>query len=164
MNTATLRTLIGALTLSAAGLVGILSWEGYRGEAHIPVAGDVPTIGYGTTEGVKLGDRTTPEQALARALRDVTKFEGAIRQCVAVPLHQHEYDAYVSLAYNIGPAAFCGSTLVKKLNGGDYEGACSEILRWTYFHGHDCKRPEHQRLCGGLADRRQAEFQHCMKR
>jgi lysozyme len=55
----------------------------------------------------------------------VAKFEGAVKQCVTVPLAQYEYDAYISLAYNIGPTAFCGSTLVRLLNAGDYEGgAC----------------------------------------
>lgn len=151
-----------ALALSAAGLVGIVSQEGYTDRAVIPVDGDVPTIGFGTTAGVKMGDTITPPKALARALTDVSRFEGALRQCVQVPLHQREYDAYVSLAYNIGPAAFCGSTLVKKLNAGDYAGACGEIQRWTRFQGRDCALPENARLCGGLAKRRQAEYRQCI--
>jgi lysozyme len=120
------RIVIGALTLSASALVGIAVHEGYRGEAYTPVKGDVPTIGFGTTAGVKPGDRIEPVQALVRKLQDVQKFEGALKQCVRVPLHQHEYDAFLSLAYNIGPGAFCGSTLVRRLNAGDYAGACAE--------------------------------------
>ena len=58
------RIVIGALTLSASALVGIAVHEGYRGEAYIPVKGDVPTIGFGTTENVKPGDRIEPVQAL----------------------------------------------------------------------------------------------------
>jgi lysozyme len=147
------RIVIGALTLSASALVGIAVHEGYRGEAYRPVPGDVPTIGFGTTAGVKPGDRIEPVQALVRKLQDVQRFEGALRQCVRVPLHQHEYDAFLSLAYNIGPGAFCGSTLVRRLNAGDYAGACAEILRWDRFRGEPLR---------GLTLRRQAENRQCL--
>ena len=129
------RVLVAALSLSAAGFVGIVVHEGYNDRAYTPVPGDVPTIGFGTTEGVKLGDKITAPQAVIRALQDVSKFEGAVKRCVTVPLHQYEYDAYISLSYNIGSGAFCSSTLVKKLNAGDYPGACKEILRWDRFKG-----------------------------
>jgi hypothetical protein len=59
---------------------------GYTDHAVIPVKGDVPTIGVGTTTGVKLGDTTAPPMALARALTDVQPFEGVLKACVAVPL------------------------------------------------------------------------------
>lgn len=156
------RTAIAALTLSAAALVGIVTQEGYTDRAVVPIKGDVPTIGFGTTGGVKMGDTITPPRALARALTDVQKFEGAIKTCVKVPLHQHEYDAYTSLAYNIGPTAFCKSTLVNKLNIGDYSGACNEIMRWAYYKGKNCALPENARLCGGLAKRREAEYRQCV--
>ena len=151
-----------ALVLSAGGLVTIALNEGYSDRAIIPVPGDVPTIGFGTTGGVTLGDTTTPPKALARALTDVQQFEGALKSCVTVPLAQHEYDALVSFSYNVGSGAFCKSTLVKKLNAGDYPGACAELLRWTRFQGKDCAAPEHARLCGGLAKRRQAEYRQCL--
>lgn len=155
------RLAIAVLSLSAAGFAGIVLDEGYSGTAIVPVPGDVPTIGFGTTEGVRLGDTITPLQAVVRALSDVQKYEGALKQCVNVPLHQHEYDAFVSLAYNIGPAAFCRSTLVRKLNAEDYSGACSEILRWRYFQGKDCAIAANR--CSGLWKRRQAESQKCME-
>ena len=147
------RVVIGALSLSASALVGIALHEGYRGEAYIPVKGDVPTIGFGTTAGVKPGDRIKPVQALVRKLADVQRFEGALKECVRVPLHQYEYDAFMSLAYNIGPGAFCGSTLVRRLNAGDYTGACNEILRWDRFRGEPLR---------GLTLRRQAENRQCL--
>ncbi|MDZ7655578.1 MAG: lysozyme [Sulfurimicrobium sp.] len=155
------RTAIAGILLSASALVGIVAHEGYSDRAIIPVKGDVPTIGFGTTAGVKIGDTTTPPKALARALHDVQQYEGALKSCVKVPLHQYEYDSYTSLAYNVGPTAFCRSTLVKKLNSQDYGGACNEILRWTFFHGKNCAEPENSRLCGGLAKRRQAEHAQC---
>lgn len=147
------RAAIAALMVSGSALVGILAHEGYRGEAYIPVPGDVPTIGFGTTAGVKPGDRIDPVQALGRAMADVTRFEGAIKQCVTAPLRQHEYDAFVSLSYNIGSGAFCKSTLVRRLNSLDYEGACREILRWDRFRG---------KPLAGLTKRRQAEYRMCM--
>lgn len=147
------RAAVGGLVLSAAALVGLALNEGYSDKAYVPVPGDVPTIGFGTTDGVKMGDRITAPQALARKLADVQKFEGALKRCVTVPLHQYEYDAYISLSYNIGSTAFCGSTLVRKLNAGDYPGACAEILRWDRFKGQPLR---------GLTIRRQAEHKQCM--
>lgn len=146
------RTNVAALVLSAAAIVGIVVHEGYSDNAYIPVAGDVPTIGFGTTTGVKIGDKITPVKALERALTDVNAFEAALKKCVKVPLHQYEYDAYVSLSYNIGSKAFCDSTLVKLLNNGDYDGACKQILRWDKFKGKPLK---------GLTIRRQSEYEKC---
>jgi lysozyme len=147
------RIQIAALGLSAAALVGIAVHEGYRGEAYEPVKGDVPTIGFGTTEGVEMGDRITPERALIRLLNDANKFQNAVKRCAPVPMYQYEFDAYVSLTYNIGEGAFCKSTLVKKLNSGDYKGACQEILKWDKFKG---------RSLPGLTKRRQEEYQKCL--
>ena len=149
------RNKIAALSLSAAALVGIALHEGYRDTAYIPVPGDVPTIGFGTTQGVKPGDKITPPQALVRALADVQKYEGAIKDCVGAPLYQHEYDAYTSLAYNIGPTAFCDSTLVRLLNQERYEEACQQILRWDKFRGQPLP---------GLTKRRQQEYAQCLGR
>lgn len=146
------RLAIAAITLSASSLVGLLTMEGYTDKAIIPIPGDVPTIGFGTTGGVRMGDKTTPVKALNRALTDIQKFEGALKSCVTVPMHQHEYDAFVSLSYNIGSHAFCKSTLVKKLNAGDYEGACREILRWDKASGE---------VVRGLTLRREAEYKQC---
>ncbi len=147
------RMQLAGLALSASALVGIALHEDYSSRAIIPVPGDKPTIGFGTTDGVKLGDSITPPKALQRALQDIQQFEGAIKRCVTVPLHQREYDAYTSLTYNIGQTAFCNSTLVRKLNAQDYEGACKEILRWDRFQG---------KPLSGLTKRRQAEFQQCV--
>lgn len=147
------RASIAALALSASALVGIAMHEGYRGDAYIPVKGDVPTIGFGTTGGVSLGDRTDPVRALIRLQQDADAYARAVKRCAPVPMHQHEFDAYVSLAYNIGPGAFCSSTLAKKLNAGDYAGACREILRWNKAGG---------RVLSGLTKRRLAEYRLCM--
>jgi lysozyme len=147
------RAPIVGLGISGIALVGLLVAEGYRDTAYIPVAGDVPTIGFGTTQNVRMGDKISVPQALNRALTDVQKFEGAMKRCVKVPLHQYEYDAYVSLTYNIGEGAFCRSTLVRKLNAGDYKGACEQILRWDNFQGRPLR---------GLTIRREKEYKQCI--
>jgi lysozyme len=147
------RQYVVALALSASALVGLAVHEGYKEKAYIPVAGDVPTIGFGTTGGIRLGDSTDPVRALQRKLSDIQAFEGALKKCVTVPLHQYEYDAYISLSYNIGSSAFCRSTLVRKLNAGDYAGACKEILRWDKFQGKPLR---------GLTQRRADEYQQCI--
>lgn len=152
------RVMVALLAVSAAGFVGYIAMpEGYTDRAIIPVPGDVPTNGFGSTgPDIKLGDKTTPPQALARALRDVGKSEGAIRGCVHVPLSQGEFDAYTAMVYNIGAAAFCGSTLVRKLNALDYAGACAEISRWDKFQGRSLagltiRRAKERQLCEGRA-------------
>ncbi len=147
------RIQIASLTLSAATLVGIAVHEGYRSDAYTPVAGDVPTIGFGTTENVKFGDKISVERALVRLLDDASEFEQAVKRCAPVPMYQYEFDAYVSLSYNIGSGAFCSSTLVKKLNSGDYVGACEQILRWDRFKG---------KPLAGLTKRRQQEYKQCL--
>lgn len=152
MNGKKIRLAVGALAVSAAALVGIATHEGYRSEAYKDTVG-VPTIGFGETAGVKMGDKTTPERALVQLLESTEKHADAIRQCIRVPLYQHEFDAYVSLAYNIGTGAFCKSTLVKKLNQGDYTGACNEIGRWNKAGG---------KVLPGLVKRREAEYRMCM--
>lgn len=146
------RIKVAALALSAAGFVGVVLHESYTESAVIPIPGDVPTLGFGTTEGVRMGDRTTPPKALVRALSDLAKYEGAVKKCVHVPLFQHEYDAATSLAYNIGTTAFCNSTVVKRFNAGDYAGACAAFEMWNKANG---------RVVRGLAIRRAQERAQC---
>lgn len=147
-----MRHPIAVLALSASALVGIATWEGFSDVSYRDLVG-VWTIGFGTTSGVRPEQKITPVEALQRKLTDVQQFEGAIKQCVKVPLHQHEYDAYLSLAYNIGSSAFCGSTLVRKLNAKDYSGACKEILKWNMAGGKVIK---------GLDERRKSEYKKCI--
>jgi lysozyme len=147
-----IRIAVASLTLSAAGMVGIAGWEQYQGVAYVPTKDDVPTLGWGETKGVKRGDKTTPDRALAQLLVSSAAHADGVRGCVKVPLTQYEFDAYVSLTYNIGVSGFCNSTLVKKLNALDYAGACQEILRWDRQAG---------KPLAGLTRRRQVEYRQC---
>ncbi len=157
------RIAIVILALSAAGLTGIAVREGYSGNAYPdPVLGTaVPTIGFGTTGGVKMGDTTTPVKALVRAQADMRRFEGAVKGCVKVPLHQHEYDAYISLSYNIGASAFCQSALARHLNASQYQQACAAILDWKYVGQTDCSAPGNK-SCSGLWKDRLLLNQQCL--
>ena len=146
------RTHVAALSLSAAALIGIASFEGFRGEAYDDGVG-VQTIGFGTTEGVKKGDKITVQRALVRLGADAAKFESEMEKCVKVPVYQYEWDAYVSFTYNVGFGAFCKSTLVRKLNSGDYAVACDELLRWNRAGG---------RVMPGLTKRRVKERAMCL--
>ncbi|WP_374342614.1 glycoside hydrolase family protein [Azonexus sp.] len=159
------------LALSAAGLVAIAVSEGYTDKAVIPVPGDKPTLGFGTTDGVKLGDRTTPPQALGKALRDVQVTEAGLKRCIHVALYQHEYDALVRLAYNVGAGAVCDSSIPGKLADNDYAGACRTILDFDKMR--DCSKPlvwdkkKQKWVCQlvpirGLSIRRQTEYRQCM--
>ena len=146
------------LVLAASTLVGLALHEGYTDKAVTPVPGDVPTKGFGTprnpdASSVKMGDTTTPQRALVDLLRDASKFEQAVKRCAPVPMHPYEFSAYVSFTYNVGEGAFCKSTLARKLNAGDYEGACAELLKWDKAGG---------RTVRGLTLRRQEEYRECM--
>ena len=147
------------LALSAAGLIGFAVHEGYRENAYDDGVG-VQTVGFGSTthtdgRPVRRGDKMSPERALVRLGQDVARFEHEMRACLGpVPLYPHEWDAYVSLTYNIGPRAFCRSTLVRRLKETPpkYDAACAEILKWNRAGGQ---------VMAGLTKRRQDEFKLC---
>ncbi|GAB4209906.1 MAG: hypothetical protein Fur0019_17260 [Tibeticola sp.] len=155
-----LRTAAILSSVSAAAIVGIAGWESYRARAYDDGVG-VQTIGWGTTRRedgspVQRGDTTTPDRALIALNREAQRTAREIAACIGtVPLAQHEFDAYVSLAYNIGPAAFCRSTIVKRLRQTppDYEGACAAVKMWNQAGG---------RVLPGLVKRREAEYRLCM--
>ena len=98
MNNNKIRLGIGAIVVSATALVSIASYEGYSNVAYRDSVG-VPTVGYGETRGVTMKSRTTPDRALVQLLSSANRHADYIRQCITVPLYQHEFDAYVSLAH-----------------------------------------------------------------
>lgn len=162
------RLSVGVLALSAAGLVAIVADEGFTGRAVIPVPGDPPTYGFGSTTredgtAVQLGDVITPPKAMRLAVKDIAGKETVLRRCIKVPLTQGEWDIYMNMAYNTGATRFCGSSFVTKLNAGDYIGACNEFLRWRYVRGVDCSLAANYKICGGIWVRRQAQHKACLE-
>lgn len=143
------------MKLSAAGLRLIEVFEGVRLEAYPdPGSGGEPwTIGVGTTvypDGrlVRPGDRITEQQAREYLVHDIASFEAEVERLVTVPVTQAQFDALVSLAYNVGTGALESSTLLRKLNAGDTAGAAAEFDRWTKAGGRELP---------GLVRRRRAE-------
>ena len=77
-----MRYIVAGMSLSAAGLLAVADFEGFRQEAYVPVAGDVPTIGFGHTEDVRLGQSVTVPEALSLLRDDVREAEKAVRDCI----------------------------------------------------------------------------------
>ena len=139
-------------SISKTGIDLISSFEGIRLNAYDDGVG-VWTIGIGTTiypngMKVKKGDKCTLEQAHEYLAHDMIEFEKTVNDSVKVPLSQNQFDALVSLTYNIGSTAFKNSTLLKKLNAKDFTGAADQFLVWNKGGGKVLK---------GLVRRREAE-------
>jgi len=130
---------VDEMSLSLEGINQICNFEGLKLSAYDDSTG-VWTIGYGTTrypngKRVSEGDRCTLEQAKAYMQHDLKIFERAVNSAVKVSLKQNQFDALVSLAYNIGVGAFKNSTLLKNLNLGDYKEAANQFDVWVNAGG-----------------------------
>ena len=132
---------------SKRGLDLIKEFEGCKLKAYLCPA-NIWTIGYGHTGLVKEGDRVTKKEATLLLKQDVAKFERGVNEKVKVPLSQNQFDALVSFTFNVGLGAFSKSTLLKKLNALDYNGATNEFKRWNKGN---------RRILVGLTRRRLAE-------
>jgi len=115
----------------------IKSLEGFSATAYPD--GGYYSIGYGHQiipgDGLSRYSRITPGEASVIFDRDIARFELAVFRTVHVPLTQGQFDALVSLAYNVGDAAFTNSTLRTRLNNRDYVGAATEFDKWVYSNG-----------------------------
>lgn len=140
------------MTVSATGRKAIRQHEGEMLAAYQDSVG-VWTIGVGHTSAagapkVTKGLTITAAQSDEILSRDLRTFEEGVLAAVKVSLAQHEFDALVSLAFNIGIGAFGKSTLLRKLNAGDRAGAADQFLVWNKAGGKVLK---------GLVTRRAAE-------
>jgi lysozyme len=151
---ATLRTKTTA-GFAAAALALVGAFEGLRLVAYRD-GGGVPTICYGATAGVALGQSATKVDCDSRLVADLASHEAAMRACLpgADQIPEKVYLASLSLTYNIGARAACNSTLFIKLRAGDWRGACEQFPRWVYDNG--VKVP-------GLVNRRAAERALCLQ-
>ncbi len=134
MATIKQRFAAGLLSLSAAGFVGILTSEGYTDNTVIPVRGDVPTNGFGNTQGVKPGDKTNPVRAIVAAHDHIERTEKLFRASIPdVPLYQEEYDVYLDWIYQYGIGKWHTSSMRSNLLSGNYAVACDSLLSYRYM-------------------------------
>lgn len=140
--------------ISDNGLDVLKRAEGFRAKAYQDDAG-VWTIGYGHTKGVKAGDLCTEAQALAWLNEDLDEAEAAVRDSVVVSLTTGQQDALIVFAFNIGVGAFEGSTLLRKLNNGEYVAVPTELRRWNKVRDKATRR---YRVSDGLIARREKEI------
>lgn len=144
-----------AVTAMAVALVG--AWEGLRTVAYPDrLAGGIPTVCFGETRGVKLGDRYTVEECKAMLGDGLADFEAGMRKCLRSPdsVPDKPYVAFLSLSYNIGTGAFCRSSIARRANQGDLRGACNAIPLYNRAGG---------RVVKGLVNRREAERKLCLE-
>jgi lysozyme len=163
------RIVVTMLALTAAGFSYTALQEGYSSAPITPVPGDKLTIGMGSTardDGtpVQAGDRITPPQAIRRAVRDMAVKESSLRRCFGeqAKLYPYEWDAYVDLSYNVGASKVCNSSIVRKVQSGQYEAACRTILDFKKVQGRDCFAPENAKFCGGIPIRRREMAHQCL--
>lgn len=116
--------------------------------------GQPPTVCYGETEGVKVGDRYTKVECDAMLAKKLPRYQNEILKCINVDVSPKMLAAFTSFAYNVGSAGFCRSTTLKKLNAGDKRGACDALMQWTRARGV---------VVRGLVNRRNAERRLCLE-
>ena len=140
------------MRISENGIEFIRQLEGEKLTAYPDIVG-IWTIGVGHTgfvdgKPVARGMAITKEKSKEILTADLKRFESAVNDAVKVTLTQNQFDALVSLAFNIGEGAFARSTLLNKLNAGDKKGAAEQFLVWKNAGG---------RVSQGLLNRRQKE-------
>jgi lysozyme len=143
--------------LSKLGLAFIAQHEGFRSKPYLCPAG-VPTVGYGHAyPGRSLSEvrrllaphlPLSREEALGFLRTDAASAENVVNTLVTVPLAQRQFDALVSFVFNVGGTAFKRSTLLRRLNQGDYASVPAQLRRWTRGGG---------KVLPGLVKRRDAE-------
>lgn len=123
---------------SQAGIDLIKRHEGLRLKAYPdPGTGGVPwTIGYGHTADVVPGEIITEEEADKFLQKDIREVVRVLQHSVTMPLTSPQFDALVSFVFNVGAVQFSNSTLLRKLNAGDYEAIPAQLARWNKAGGN----------------------------
>lgn len=135
---------------SQKGIDLIKEFEGFRSKAYL-CPGGIWTIGYGHTKGVRPNDIVTQRQAEDLLRKDLIECESAVNNLIKVNITQNQFDALVSLVYNIGVGNFVDSTVRKLINQ-----QCLDISRIE--HAWCMWKRAGGRTLSGLMRRREAEF------
>lgn len=140
---------------AAIAVVCVGSFEGLRTAAYRDPVG-IPTLCFGETLGVKMGDRKTPEECKDMLEHRLEGFYGGVAACVPTIATQapERIASHVSLAYNIGVGAYCRSSVARLANAGDWKGSCDAFMAWNKAKGIPLpgltrRRTEERRLCLG---------------
>lgn len=153
------KTLVGVIGAAAALIVApfVSGWES-GGKPRLVAYKDIVgvwTICDGETLGVKPGMVETLAGCKARDDAALIRHAEPVLACTpALRAHPNQLSAAISLAYNIGTAGYCGSTVARRFNAGDWRGACEAFLMWNKAGG---------RVVAGLTNRRRAERALCLK-
>ncbi len=131
----------------------VSGFEGLRQAAYRDPVG-IPTICFGETKGVEMGQRATLAECQGMLADSLELANRGVDACIAVPLPDYRRAALVSFTYNVGQGNLCSSTLARKLNSGDTVGACNELSRWTRARGIELP---------GLVKRRATEREMCLR-
>lgn len=135
----------------------IAKWEGFRSCAYIPVKGDVPTIGYGSTRGVKMGMCITKAEAVTLFTREVKEYMQEFNKIMPrgawEHLTPHSNAAFTDLSFNVGWTVAARSTAARRMAAGNKKGACAAITWFNKAGG---------RVLNGLVNRRTAAYKVCM--
>ncbi len=122
------------MTYSKSGEELTERFEGCRLQAYLDSVGR-PTIGYGHTRDVALGDTCTMAQADAWLLEDMDWAVNCVNALVVVPLTQGEFDALVDFSFNVGNGNLQHSSLLRMINNGQIEQAANEFEKWDHAGG-----------------------------
>jgi len=135
------------MKIGEKGLDVIKHFEQLYLEAYLCPA-NVWTIGWGSTKNVHAGMKITEEEAVARLKEDLKDAEGAVNRYVKVNINQNQYDSIVSWTFNLGSGNLNSSTMLKRINGNEWDDVPNQIKRWNKAGGKVLK---------GLVRRRNAE-------
>ena len=138
-----------SMKTSGIGIELIKEFEGGRQVAYQDSVG-VWTIGYGHTKDVYEGQLVIKKTCETMLAEDLEEFEDYVESYVKVELSQNQFDALVAWTFNLGPGNLRESTLLRKLNYGDYDSVPDEMRRWNKAGG---------KVLDGLVRRREAEAQ-----
>lgn len=143
---------IGLSGAIASGGVIVAKYEGKENKPYLdPV--NILTVCYGATSNIIKDKTYTDDECLSKLADDLVKHNNYLMKYVKVPMNENQHAALLSFIYNVGPLNFKLSTLLRKLNSGDYTGACNELPRWNKAKG---------KVLAGLTNRREEEKKLCL--
>ena len=145
---------MAALAALAAAAALVKPWEGVSTAVYADIVG-VPTVCYGSTRGIRLGQpRRTMDDCRRLLDGDLAVAQATVRRCIGPDLPTPTEAALISFVFNVGPSGVCGSTLQRHMQAGHIAQGCGQLMRWVNAGG---------RRVQGLVNRRQSEYRVCME-